>query len=80
MISRQHGERVVYTVPKGLDGLTAALVEHAVNAYGFLLNTPERRFREFTWPQFAEVIEQHYAQSGATLAVCRALRSREVSA
>lgn len=79
MIKRMHGERIVYTVPKDIAPLPEQLVEHAVAAYGFLLNTPERRFQEYTWGQFADMIEEAFAPAEPTRQVITAtLRSLEV--
>jgi hypothetical protein len=79
VITREHGERTAYTVPRGLRPGIKEVVRYAAEAYGFLLNTSERRRVPHTWPQFADLIAEHYAVTGVTAAVVATLRSPEVS-
>lgn len=74
MITHKGGS-VVYSVPRGLDRETSALVEYAAAAYGFLLNAPGRRFVAHTWAEFSALIRDSFAQSPARDAVLSALAS-----
>ena len=74
MITHKGGS-VVYSVPRGIDPETSALVEYAAAAYGFLLNAPGRRFAAHTWAGFSALIRSSFAQSPRRDAVLSALGS-----
>ena len=77
MIRHNPGGSITYSYPNNLREIWEQIVTHAAEAYGFLLNTPERRGREFTWPEFAEIIERHCANSPRLQAITHALRKLE---
>jgi len=69
-----------YTVDRGTsfkvlkDSKNKELIEYAVSAFGFLLNTSENRGKGHSWEEFAAIILASYQPSPRIMAVVRALQ------
>lgn len=57
------------------EGYTNQTVEYAIAAYGYLLNTSERRGRWHTLHEFAEIIEQNYVVDERVAFILKELRN-----
>ena len=75
MIKYVPGDGWEYSETPDASPLDQGILKYAAEAYGFLLNTSERRRQAFTYAQFAEMIEGHYAATPQRDEVLRVLRT-----
>ena len=68
---------IKYDMGRNTNDLERNVLSFVANAYGFLLNTPERRNKPHTWGQLADLVETHYDHRSARFFIAELRKIQE---